>query len=444
MDSTKHMPSRLQPCFKGMTDGVVLRRLEHETDHLLLCGLFVAVAVHVMIASVWTTYRPEAGIVRPMAVELRIIPPRMVKPFHVSGPRRTRQKRRHIGPRGPSTLPGADYTAPDSPVLDDMYPMLDDTLLVDYERQMALYSTAAYRFENEIFLPAPSMFSDRISRYSDKVFSLKEELVTLDDLDGALSDRFKGLVITNPNDKNALAGYIYLPYVYVMSTAHAGRINMSGGLLHLAEAVSKYTGIKGHTDHALTLSPGLEINAPFLYIGADDTWEYFPCDVTAVRDYLNDGGFVMFENRTPWLINSAAELSLRQFITDMFGSSARLEIIPNSHPIYHILFDFDDGPPLGAELAGADKAGDIRINYVPYLEGLFLDGRLAAIFSNKGYGLSGDFGGKMTVNIVLYAMTQWGGKTVRLTDYDLDPDINMIRSTFQPIHKEGNLVQDRR
>ncbi len=62
-----------------------------------------------------------------------------------------------------------------------------------------------------------------------------------------------------------------------------------------------------------------------------------------------EGGFVVFENLKPWEETSPAEMSLKQFVRDTFGSRARIAIIPNDHPLYHCFFNFPDGPPIGSE-----------------------------------------------------------------------------------------------
>ena len=228
--------------------------------------------------------------------------------------------------------------------------------------------------------------------------------------------------------------------MYTFDTNSGGYINISPGIIRLTDAVSSTTGIKGKIDRQIILGSNSILRAPFLYIGMSKYWGYLPNEPKIVADYVYSGGFVMFENHTPHLEISPAEASLRQFIKDVFGSKARLEIIPNDHPIYHNLFHFDGGPPLGAELLGQNPDdGNSRLRPVPYLEGIFIDGRLAVIYTNKGYGkIWGSFSpsSKMGVNVVLYAMSQSGRKTIKKTDYSLEPNMNMKRSSFEPIHKE--------
>ncbi len=438
MEMSNKKPSPPLSRFSGFTDSKILRQLEHETDHLLLYGLLVAVVIHGMIASFWTSYQPEVRAVQPMPVELRITPPRMTKPFHISRSHKSRQRQKRIVPRGHSILPDADYTSPDSYIMGDYYPVAEDTLLTDYNGDIEPFET-----DVEEYTPELPHFSDSIERYSGKITSLKEKLLTVDDLEHSMSDLYKGLLLINPNDPNALTGYLYIPSLYVFDTSTAGLKNISPGIIRLADAVCSTTGIRTKIDHQIILGSNSILRAPFLYIGIGTYWEFLPGEPQLVADYVYSGGFVMFENLKPWLKISPSEASLRQFINDAFGSKARLEIIPNDHPIYHNLFQFEGGPPLGAEISNNPDDGNQRKRPVPYLEGIFIDGRLAAIYTNKGYSLIwGDFSpsSKMGINIVLYAMSQLGRKTLRKTDYSLAPNINMIRSSFEPIHKEGNLV----
>lgn len=71
---------------------------------------------------------------------------------------------------------------------------------------------------------------------------------------------------------------------------------------------------------------------------------------------------------------------------------------------------------------------------VGYLEGVWLDGRLAAIYSNKGYGniwarkKGGDAVFKMGVNILIFALKQEGGNSLKKYVPSLKPGIHTQRN----------------
>ena len=104
------------------------------------------------------------------------------------------------------------------------------------------------------------------------------------------------------------------------------------------------------------------------------------------------------------------------------------EKIPNDHELYHCYFDFN-GPPMG---------GDYQMIIDPtrgsppdFLEGIFREGRLIAIMSNKDYedvwahqaGFNNTRVKKLAirtyqlgVNVIVFALTQEGSITNRVMD----------------------------
>jgi len=121
-------------------------------------------------------------------------------------------------------------------------------------------------------------------------------------------------------------------------------------------------------------------------------------------------------------------------LRDSLGADAQFLPIPNRHPLYHCFFDFDDGPPQGDEihmsttitktLPASYKFGDNAMaRVVLYLEGIWLDERLVAIYSDKGYArkwkllVNNEPQLKMGVNFVVFALTQTGGIVQQKMDF---------------------------
>jgi hypothetical protein len=83
------------------------------------------------------------------------------------------------------------------------------------------------------------------------------------------------------------------------------------------------------------------------------------------------------------------------------------EPVPPDHPIFHCFFEFDATP----EGAGPEL-GAVPHQVLPYLEGIWLRGRLIAVYSDRGYGLCWGAEGnypeqmKIGVNLVVYALVQ--------------------------------------
>ncbi len=190
--------------------------------------------------------------------------------------------------------------------------------------------------------------------------------------------------------------------------------------------MNPYTGIRAQPGPHLYLGSGGIHRMPFLSVTTDRAFEMTPLERENLGRYLRNGGFVFADNGTPNWENGAAEASLRQMFRDVLGCHARFEPIPASHPLYHCFFDFDNPLQAGditiqkvetTGMCGSTAPSNIMPPSVFFLEGIWLDGRLVAVYSDKGYS------GKWTllnnnephlkfgVNLVVYALTQEGGMT---------------------------------
>jgi hypothetical protein len=292
---------------------------------------------------------------------------------------------------------------------------------------------------------------NRFFRNSDKRISMQEELIALTDLDYG---RFGAMVFQNEHNKMDVRGFVYIPTVWgeqlkpVAVTARMGSISEASGhpqagnqtrgylrpAANLAEALNRYTNIRAEADSPLYLSSERLFDTPFLYICADTAFELTPTEQEKLGQYLRNGGFAFLDNGVPEEDYGPAEASLRQMLRDALGRDAQLKPIPKDHPLYHCFFDFDV-PPQGAELAFnliySIRSGYLCAGYsygsrsrppVYHLEGVFLDGKLVAVYSNKGYTLKWrEFTNnepqlKMGVNLVVYALTREGGMTGRIME----------------------------
>jgi hypothetical protein len=103
---------------------------------------------------------------------------------------------------------------------------------------------------------------------------------------------------------------------------------------------------------------------------------------------------------------------------EALGRDAKFVPLQNDHPIYHVFFDFDDGPPPGGEVSNRNYR-----RAVYYLEGVFLGDRLVAVYSDKGYGrfwereTENEPHLKMGVNMVVFALTQKGSIAQQQIDF---------------------------
>jgi len=149
---------------------------------------------------------------------------------------------------------------------------------------------------------------------------------------------------------------------------------------------------------------------------------------------MRSGGFVFADNGRPDLDYSPAAASLRKMFEDALGKDARWTIIPNDHPLYHCFFDFNDGPPPGygigitkkderSSLWASGATKQFTSEPIPWLEGIFLEGRLVAVYADKAYGtiwgrgFNNEAQIRMGINIVIYALTQPGSIAQQQIDF---------------------------
>ena len=281
---------------------------------------------------------------------------------------------------------------------------------------------------SELFLPHDLFIETAASREPENRISMKEEMISIDDLD---TGRYKAMIIQDPGNKQSIKGFIYLSTVWGAQLKPPDELKRS--IIGLAEAVNRYTNINAKMDAHLYLDSRKLFDAPFVYVMADSAFELTEIERRNFGEYLRNGGFAVLDNGTPEFEYGQAEASLRQMLKDSLGAQAKFLPIPNDHPLYHCFFDFDDGPPLGAEIQivqttttgiqGETARNAYMSKAVLYLEGIWLDDRLVAIYSDKGYAIKWKklFNNnpqlKMGVNFVVFALTQTGSIAKRKMDF---------------------------
>ena len=224
-----------------------------------------------------------------------------------------------------------------------------------------------------------------------------------------------------------VSGFVHLTLIYGRDFRPAA----PRSIIELAEAINKFTNVRAEIDGHLFLDSDDLHSYPFIYIGVDRAFTPTRQELANLKYYLWNGGFLFLENIQSSREYSQAEASLRDMMKKTLGSKARFRILPNRHGIYHSFFDFDDGPPHSApnlDPAVVEvsilpplqfESPAVGADEVSFFEGIFLNGRLAAVFSNKALGRAWEreFRNephlKMGVNLVMFALTQPGAMAQR-------------------------------
>ena len=244
----------------------------------------------------------------------------------------------------------------------------------------------------------------------------------------------KAEIIIDASSKKNISGFIHICY------AEGSRLKVprgiGRGLINLKEAMLRWTKIDTKIDQSISLSSPKMLNMPFIYIAYEGSFDLTGTEKKNLREYMLNGGFLVIENLAPVpaMSNTEAGSSFSKEIRGILESRGRVAPIPNKHALYRSFFDFE-GPPRGNEAnakqvgwstppsrdpaSGAQlddgKKGMMFPKSVDYLEGLTINGRLAAVYSSKRYVEKWQENGmndpqlKMGVNLIVYALTQSGG-----------------------------------
>lgn len=251
-------------------------------------------------------------------------------------------------------------------------------------------------------------------------------------------DRFSGMIEQGSNKKD-VSGFIeFYQLEYrgskVEDNNQPGWNCIPQALQNLADFINNNTKIRVSLKGSIRLDSKDLINFPIIFMmGYRAEPIYTKEEAQNLGKYLREGGFLFIDDAYAYESGSFNR-KVRQLIRDALGYDAVFERIPNNHPLYHAWEDFD-GPPAGDDnirpngMSLANPNPNQRLKPIPerykYIEGIFLNGRLAVVLSSKGYTRAwGDwlknpssFGGpqdntrqlQFGLNIIVYASQQKGG-----------------------------------
>jgi len=399
--------------FKGPSDAIDMEKLEKETQRLLYLGLLVAVAFHAALGSYYIFKKTEVKVVKPPTMELVIRRPRMTKPFEFKKQRvqQREYKKKEIVERKPTA---------EIKTKNVQMNVMGNVTSYDFSSKMDINTQTNLNITDGLKIEMATQ------REPEKQISMKEEMISLDDLD---TGQYKAMIIQDPNDKQSVKGFIYIATLWGAQLEPAYK----RAVIHLSDAVNRYTNIKSKVDKHLFVDSRRLFDTPFVYLTVSNAFELTIIESRNFGQYLRDGGFAVLDNGNPTEEFGAAEASLRQMLRDSLGNDAKFLPIPVNHPVYHSFFDFNDGPPNGSEIntsqvttitnLGETYNRTTMSKQVLYLEGVTIQDRLISIYSDKGYGKKwADTGNnepqlKIGVNMVIFALTQEGSIAQQKMDF---------------------------
>ena len=265
--------------------------------------------------------------------------------------------------------------------------------------------------EMVVGLPQFETISLQSLKEPEKRIDMEAEFLDLSALD---TGKYKGMVIQDPTERQNVTGFVYLG----LGWGSILEPSRKQALIKLARWINNWTRIQAKVDEQIYLdSPDL-FRAPFVYVTTSVAFELTKHELENIAAYLRSGGFIVADNDNPGAEYGPGEASLRNMFKQALGRDARFVPIPADHPIYHVFFDFEGGPPPGGD-AGSG-IGAIRSHW---LEGIYLGDRLAVVYSDKGYGAfweretENEAQLRLGVNLVVFALTQKGSIAQQQIDF---------------------------
>ena len=397
--------------FSSPSDRIDFRRLFIETRRLTIYGLLIASTVLSGGAIYGIYFAAERTPPPPALTRLVIRKPRSTKQFVM---KRQRLRPRAMTKEVTALRPRLQRPAPRLQGLSG----LGRVQTFDY----ALDTGTGLRLDTgPIELSATRIEG---TKEPEKRIAMREELIDLRALD---TGKFKGLIIQDPSDRRNVKGFVYLGTAWATDLEPTFD-SAAKAVPNLVRALNEQTGITAKVDAHLFIDSQSLFRTPFVFVTAQEAFELTEREIANLGEYMRRGGFIFTDNANPTEEFSQGEAALRRIFRDALRGDGVLQIIPNDHPIFHTYYDFD-GPPVGAELEvggaaaqrGRERVTQARSSY--HIEGIFLDGRLVAICSDKGYvhTWARNYGNepqlRFGINAVIFALTQEGSIAQQQIDF---------------------------
>ncbi len=264
--------------------------------------------------------------------------------------------------------------------------------------------------------------------------AMRENLISSENFE----DRFDGFIEVNAKNKKDIRGFLNIYQLQYNSTklekSPAPGWDVVDGqpswncvpqaLPNLARYANDSTKLRVTIRGTIRLDSKELNTVPFLYMmGFQAGVKYTKEEARNIGKYLREGGFIFIDDGYAYQ-SGAFNITARQMLKDALGYDAVFERVPNSHALYTVWENFN-GPPSGDDIQRYNKAvRDVKEIY-PYVEAIFINGRMAALVSNRGYNFAwgywkslpsaadGPFDNtrqlQFGLNVVVYALTQRGG-----------------------------------
>ncbi|MCC7263226.1 MAG: DUF4159 domain-containing protein [Candidatus Latescibacteria bacterium] len=255
-----------------------------------------------------------------------------------------------------------------------------------------------------------------ITRYAPHQLDMHLELLDVNSLD---IGRYRAKVVQDPDDRQAIRGFVKLGMVMPVRTLSVTRdLSVQGRhaqeINELARALNEYTGVQAEVVEQVTLDDHRLMEVPVLVglFGKPNEAE-----LRNLTQYLMAGGFVM---GGMYSLEEDLFAGLEKYGGLVRGRDFYSQVLPKDHLLYRTFFDIPGG--LGSRSLQKENAdGRIVTKVVDCMVGYYLKGRLVGIdpieswrWVDHSNPMNASHELMFAINVVIYALTQEGSLTQRL------------------------------
>jgi hypothetical protein len=236
------------------------------------------------------------------------------------------------------------------------------------------------------------------SRAVENKIDMALEMLDVNSMD---TGRYRAMVVQDPKNQQNLKGFVRFAHVISATAVAAGTAGWGdiglGTIDALRDALNEYTGVKADFVGSISFDDERLMEVPVIIPQGRPN----ESELEQLAKYLLVGGFVL-----GGLWEGSLEEGLEKHGGLVRGRDFWSARLPDDHQVFRSFFHIKGGVPTPE---GTESSGKF---FVPnHLIGYFVEGRLAGI-SFLGVGSFRHL--QMTVNIIIYALTQEGSMTQRL------------------------------
>ena len=403
--------------FACPTSTLDLNFLLGQLRKTLWLSLGLALLIHLAVVSINPFEQTQAKKARPMTTKFIKREPRLTKPLElrkIPKPKRQMARRRQVR-LAAARMDQVQATA--SFNTRSFIGQVGGFGKIQMARNVEISSFQSGELE-------PTLAVDVITgtRTAENRIDMNLEMMDVNSMD---TGRYRAIVIQDPNDRQALQGFVKFATVVSARSIEFGMGYLNNRYIdEVADALNELTGITAELEGQLTYDDSRTMEVPIIFLRGSAREAPNEAEMEHLAKYLLAGGFIYGvtgndEVKDFW--TTYIEVALEKYGGLMRGKDFWTQRLPEDHPLFSAFFDLKEGAPSGISsgMIGSGKAGLKAWNATT---GYFVKGRLVGIYFPWHTGLfnSNIFQAdvirswQLVVNVIVYVLTQEGSMTQRL------------------------------